>query len=101
MCNVIEVSEEEPFAKGQNSRDVRVCYDARYLETQFMDAIDTAYDFFRFLQASTRGAELSRNFKDPRNFWLADSGLRMSFSFSTTYFRPREHGDICASGTAN
>ena len=66
MNNVIEVSKEEPFAKGQNSRDLRVCYDARYLETQFMDAIDSAYDFLRFLQVSTRGVAKNqpRLFKD-------------------------------------
>jgi hypothetical protein len=50
MNNLIEVSCEEPFAKGQNSRDLQVCYDAADVETQFMDAIDSAYDFFRLLQ---------------------------------------------------
>jgi hypothetical protein len=55
MNNVIEFSAEEPFAKGQNSRDLRVCYDAGDVETQFMDTIDSAYDFFRFLHVSTRG----------------------------------------------
>ena len=29
---------------------MQVCYDAGELETQFMDAIDSAYDFFRFLK---------------------------------------------------
>jgi hypothetical protein len=60
MNNVIEVSEEEPFAKGHNSRDLRVCYDARNLETQFMDAIDSAYDFLPFIQASTRRVAKNR-----------------------------------------
>src|ERR1700730_238240 len=60
MKTVIEVSDEEQFAKGQNSRDLRVCYDTRYLEPQFMDAVDSVHDFFRFLQASTRGVAKNR-----------------------------------------
>src|ERR1700693_881249 len=55
MNNVIEVRDEEQFAKGQNSRDLQVCSDAGDVETQLMDAIDSAYDFFRFLHVSTRG----------------------------------------------
>ena len=61
MKNVIEVSDDEPLAKGQNSRDLQVCYDAGDVETQFMDAIDSAYDFFRFLEVSTR--------RIPNNQW--------------------------------
>jgi hypothetical protein len=45
MKNVIKVSDEKQFAKGQSSRDLQVCYDARDVETQFMDAIDSAYSF--------------------------------------------------------
>ena len=55
MKHVIEVRHQEPFAKRQKSRDLQVCYDAGDVETQFMDAIDSAYDFFRFLKVSTRG----------------------------------------------
>jgi hypothetical protein len=55
MNNVIEVAGEEPFAKGQNRRDLQVWYDAGDAETQFIEAIDSAYDFFRFLQVLTRG----------------------------------------------
>jgi hypothetical protein len=55
MYNVIKVSDEEQFAKGQKSRDLQVYYDAWDVETQFMDAIDSEYDFFRFLRVSTRG----------------------------------------------
>jgi hypothetical protein len=55
MNNVIEVSDEESFAKGQKSCDLQVRSDAGDVETQFMDAIDSAYGFFRFLQVSTRG----------------------------------------------
>ena len=66
MNNVIEVSDEEQFAKGQDSRDLQVYYDAWDVETQFMDAIDSANDFFRFLQVSTRGIANNerRLFKD-------------------------------------
>ena len=53
--NVIKVSDEEQFAKGQKSCDLQVYYDARDVETQFMDAIDSEYDFFRFLRVLTRG----------------------------------------------
>jgi hypothetical protein len=55
MNNVTEVNDEEQFAKGQNSRDLQVCSDAGDVEAQFMDAIDSAYDFFRFFHVSTRG----------------------------------------------
>jgi hypothetical protein len=55
MNNVIEVRDEEQFAKSQNSRDLQVCSDAGDVETQLMDTIDSAYDFFRFLHVSTRG----------------------------------------------
>ena len=34
MNNVIEVSDEEQFAKGQNSRDLQVCSDVGDVETQ-------------------------------------------------------------------
>jgi hypothetical protein len=50
MKQVIELRHQEPFAKSQKGRDLQVCYDAGELETQFMDAIDSAYDFFRFLK---------------------------------------------------
>jgi hypothetical protein len=54
MNNVIEINEEEQFAKGQDGSDLRTCHDARDVETQLMDAIDSPNDFFRFLQLSTR-----------------------------------------------
>jgi hypothetical protein len=69
MTNVIEVSDEEQFAKGQNSRDLQVCSDAGDVEAQFMDAIDSAYDFFRFLHVSTRGtANIERRLLKERKF---------------------------------
>ncbi len=55
MKHVIEVSDEEQFAKGQNSRNLQVCSDAGDVETQSMEAIDSPYDFFRFLPVATRG----------------------------------------------
>ena len=55
MNNVIKVSDEEPFAKRQKSCDLQVNYDTWDVETQFKDAIDSEYDFFRFLRVSTRG----------------------------------------------
>jgi hypothetical protein len=55
MSNVIKVSDEEQFAKGQNSRDLRVCYDAGDVEVQLIEAIGSAYDFLRLLQVSMRG----------------------------------------------
>jgi len=63
--NVIEVRDKDQPAKGQNS-DWQVCSDAEDLETQVMGAIDSAYDFFRFLQVSTRGIANNqrRLFKD-------------------------------------
>ncbi len=54
MNNVIEINDEEQFAKGQDSSDLRACYDAGDVETELMDAIDSPNDFFRFLQLSTR-----------------------------------------------
>jgi hypothetical protein len=54
MSNVIKVSDEEQFAKGQNSRDLRVCYDAGDVETQLMDTIDSVYDFLRLFQIATK-----------------------------------------------
>jgi hypothetical protein len=55
MNNGIEVSGREPFAKGQKSRDLQVCYDAGDVKTQLVDAIDSAYDFIRLLRLPTRG----------------------------------------------
>ena len=66
MNNVIKVSAEKRFADGQSSRDLRVYCIAAELEIQLMDAIDSASDFFRFLQVSTH--EIANNqrrlFKD-------------------------------------
>jgi len=54
MNNLIQVSDEEQFAKGQDAGDLQVSYEAGDVEAQFIDAIDSAYDFFRFLRATTR-----------------------------------------------
>ncbi len=55
MNGVIECCYEEQFAKGQKSCDLRVCADPGDVEIQSMDAIDSAYDFFRFIHLSMRG----------------------------------------------
>jgi hypothetical protein len=52
MNNGIEVSGREPFAKGQKSRDLQACHDAGDVETQFIDAIDSAHEFIRPLNFS-------------------------------------------------
>jgi hypothetical protein len=54
MNNVIEVSNEEQFAQCSKSRDLQICSDAEDVETQLMEAIDSAYDFFRLLHVSMR-----------------------------------------------
>ena len=66
MNNVIEVSNEEQFAKCSKSRDLQVCSDAGDVETQLMEAIDSAYDFFRLLHVSMRRIATNRRrpFKD-------------------------------------
>src|SRR5271156_3364960 len=66
MNSATKVRGEEQFAKGQKIRDLQFCSDAGDLGIQLMDAIDSAYDFFRFLQASTRGIANNqwRLFKD-------------------------------------
>jgi hypothetical protein len=55
MNNGVEVSSREPFAKGQKSRDLQVWYDAGDVEAQFVDAIDSAYDFIRLIRLPIRG----------------------------------------------
>jgi hypothetical protein len=55
MSNSLDFGDGEQFAKGQDRRDLQVCYDAADVETQFMDGIDSVYDLFRFLRVSARG----------------------------------------------
>jgi hypothetical protein len=66
MNNAIEVSDEELFAKGQDSRDLRVSPDPTEPGMQFIETIDSSGDFFRFVESSTR--EIANNqrrlFKD-------------------------------------
>ncbi|HWW82866.1 MAG TPA: hypothetical protein VNZ26_04645 [Vicinamibacterales bacterium] len=66
MNNVIEVSDEEQFAKCSKSRALQVYYDAGDVETQLMEAIDSAQDFFRLLDVSMRRIATNRRrpFKD-------------------------------------
>jgi len=66
MNNVIEVSDEAQFAKCSRSRDLQFYYDAGDVETQLMEAIDSAQDFFRLLDVSMRriATNQRRPFKD-------------------------------------
>ena len=50
--NDANISGEERFAKDQKIRDLQVCSDAGDVGIEFMDAIDSAYDFIRLLQVS-------------------------------------------------
>jgi len=54
MNNVIEVSDEEQFAKFQDTRDLRVSPDPTEPGIQFIETIDTSGDFFRSLESLTR-----------------------------------------------
>jgi hypothetical protein len=60
MDNFIEHCDEGQFAKGQSGRDLRLCPDARQLETQLMDAIDSVGDFVRFVELSSRAAAINQ-----------------------------------------
>ena len=53
MSNFIGNNEDQ-FAKGQSSRDLRAGSDASELKTQFMEAIDNVADFLPFVEISTR-----------------------------------------------
>jgi hypothetical protein len=66
MSDLIEVSDEEQFAKCSKSRDLQFYYDAGDVETQLMEAIDSAQDFFRLLHVSMRriATNQRRPFKD-------------------------------------
>jgi hypothetical protein len=48
MKHGIEVRHQELFVKGEKNRDLQVCYDARDVETQFMETSDGADDSFAF-----------------------------------------------------
>ena len=66
MNDVIEVSDEEQFAKGQDTPDLRVSPDPTEPGMQFIETIDSSGDFVRFVESSTR--EIANNqrrlFKD-------------------------------------
>jgi len=50
MNNVIEVSNEEQFAKGQDGRDLQVCWDVGEVETQFLDVSPSDSRIARWLR---------------------------------------------------
>jgi hypothetical protein len=55
MNNVIKVSDEEQFAKGQDTRYLRVSSDPMEPAIQFIETIDSSGDFFSgFVDGSTR-----------------------------------------------
>ena len=59
MNNIVEDHGENRFANGQSRRDLRVCWDARELKTQLMEAIDNAADFVRYVEISSRAAAIN------------------------------------------
>jgi hypothetical protein len=59
MDNIIEDCDDGQFAKGQSGRDLRLCPDARQLETQLMEAIDNVGDFVRFVEISSRATAIN------------------------------------------
>ena len=60
MDNFIEHCDEEQFANGKSRRDLRVCWDARELKTQLMEAIDNVGDFVRFVEISSRAIAINQ-----------------------------------------
>jgi hypothetical protein len=52
--------DEDQFANGQSSRDLRVSSDAGELDTQLMEAIDNIGDFFRFVDRSNKSEIIER-----------------------------------------
>jgi hypothetical protein len=60
MDNIIEDCDESQFAKGQSGRDLRLCWDARELKSQLMDAIDNVGDFVRFVEISSRATAINQ-----------------------------------------
>jgi hypothetical protein len=59
MDNIIEECDDGKFAKGQSGRDLRLCADARQLNTQLMEAIDNVGDFIRFVEISSRAIAIN------------------------------------------
>jgi hypothetical protein len=49
MDSIVHNCDQDQFANGQSSRDLRVGSHARELETQLMEVIDSTGDFFRFI----------------------------------------------------
>jgi hypothetical protein len=54
MDGIIEHCDEDQFANGQSRRDLRVCWDARELKTQLMEAIDNVGEFVRYVEILSR-----------------------------------------------
>ena len=60
MDNIIEHCDEDQFANGQSRRELRVCWDARELKTQLMEAIDNVGDLVRFVEISSRAIAINQ-----------------------------------------
>jgi hypothetical protein len=54
MDDIIEHCDEDQFANGQSRRDLRVCWNARELKTQLMEAIDNVGEFVRYVEILSR-----------------------------------------------
>jgi hypothetical protein len=59
MDYITEDCDEDQFANSQRRRDLRVCWDATELKTQLMEAIDSAGDFVRYVEISSRAIAIN------------------------------------------
>ena len=60
MNDIIENKNQDQFANGQSSRDLRVSSDAIVLEIQLMEAIDNIGDLLRFVDWSSKSEIVER-----------------------------------------
>ena len=60
MENIVELCDEDQFANGQSRRELRVCWDARELKTQLMEAIDNVGRPVRFVEISSRAVAINQ-----------------------------------------
>ena len=60
MDDTIEYCDADQFANGQSRRDLRVCWDARELKTQLMEAIDNIVDLVRYVEISARAIAINQ-----------------------------------------
>jgi hypothetical protein len=60
MNEIFEDKHDTNFANGQSRRDLRLCPDARQLETQLMEAIDNVGDLVRYVDISSRAIAINQ-----------------------------------------